>query len=253
MARQARQRSNTGIYHVMIRGIDKRDIFLDEEDRTKFIECLLKAKGKGKFKIYGYCLMDNHIHMLIKEDEEIGKSMKRITVGYVGWHNRKYERTGHLFQNRYMSEPVEKEGYLLIVLRYIHQNPVKAGIVNKVEDYKWSSYKEYYNDYSGQKSFISTDLTKDYFKTFKDFLNYMNANNNDECLEYKPIKRYNDNTLREIIQNEYEIENINKVSIKERNKIIEKIYNETDTSIRQLSRILEVGKTIIEKAIRKDE
>jgi len=164
----------------------------------------------------------------------------------------KYERTGHLFQNRYMSEPVEKEGYLLIVLRYIHQNSVKAGIVNKVEDYKWSSYKEYYNDYSGQKSFISTDLIKDYFKTFKDFVNYMNAKNNDECLEYKPIKIYNDNTLREIIQKEYEINNINKMPIKERNKIIEKIYNETDTSIRQLSRVLGVGKTIIEKEVKKD-
>ena len=253
MPRQARERSNTGIYHVMLRGIDKRNIFLDEEDRMKFIESVLKAKRKGKFRIYGYCLMDNHIHMLIKEDEEIGMSMKRITVGYVGWHNRKYERTGHLFQNRYMSEPVEKEGYLLIVLRYIHQNPVKAGIVNKVEDYKWSSYKEYYNNYRGEKSFISPDLIKAHFKTFKDFANYMNANNNDECLKYKPIKTSNDNTLKEIIQKEYKINNISKMSIKERNKIIKKIYNETETSIRQLSRILGIGKTIVEKAVKEDK
>lgn len=119
MARQARKRSNTGIYHVMLRGIDKRDIFLDGEDREKFIENIIKAKEVGNFEIYGYCLMDNHVHLLIKEDEEIGTNIKRITVGYVGWHNNKYERTGHLFQNRYKSEPVETESYLIIVLRYI--------------------------------------------------------------------------------------------------------------------------------------
>jgi len=142
MPRQARKRSSTGIYHIMLRGIDKRNIFLDNEDRMKFIEKIKKAMVVGKFEVFGYCFMDNHIHMLIKEDEEIGTSIKRITVGYVRWHNNKHERTGHLFQNRYMSESVETECYLLTVLRYIHQNPVKAGMVEKAEDYKWSSYKK---------------------------------------------------------------------------------------------------------------
>jgi len=115
MATQARKRSSTGIYHVMLRDIDRKDIFLDDEDRTKFLESIIKAKQKGKFKIYGYCLMDNHIHMLIKEDEEIGKIIKPITVGYVVWHNKSHERTGHLFQNRYLSEPVETENYFIAV------------------------------------------------------------------------------------------------------------------------------------------
>lgn len=120
MPRQARVRSITGIYHIMLRGIDKRDIFLENEDKLKFLECIERAKAKGNFKVLGYCLMDNHIHMLLKESEEIGTSIKRITVGYVGWHNKKYDRTGHLFQNRYLSEPVTTEEYLLTVLRYIH-------------------------------------------------------------------------------------------------------------------------------------
>ena len=113
MPRRAREKSITGIYHIMLRGIDKRDVFLDDEDRMQFIENIIKAKQVGKFELYGYCLMDNHIHMLINEGEPIGITVKRITVGYVGWHNRKYERTGHLFQNRYTSEPVETESYLL--------------------------------------------------------------------------------------------------------------------------------------------
>ena len=99
MARQSRIKSETGIYHILLRGIDKRDIFLDDEDREKIIRNIEQAKDKGGFLIHGYCLMTNHVHLLIKEEEEeIGKSIKRITVGYVGWHNQKYERTGHLFQ-----------------------------------------------------------------------------------------------------------------------------------------------------------
>jgi len=252
MARQARKRSSTGIYHVMLRGIDRKDIFLDDEDRRKFLESIIKAKKKGKFKIYGYCLMDNHIHMLIKEDEEIGKIIKRITVGYVGWHNKRHERTGHLFQNRYLSEPVETEDYFITVLRYIHQNPIKAGIVSRLSDYKWSSYGKYRLVYQRQKSFISGDLTEAYFKTFKEFKDYMKANNIDKCLEYNVVKRHNDKTLGEIINKKYDIKEIDKSPIKKRNKLIRKIYDEQKTSIRQLSRVLGLGKTVVERAIKQD-
>ncbi|MGV8145341.1 MAG: transposase [Alkaliphilus sp.] len=89
------------------------------------------------------------MHLLIKENEEIGKRIKRIKVGYVWWHNIKYTRTGHLFQNRYKSEVVENEAYLLTVLRYIHQNPVKAKIVQILSKYYWSSYNMYIDYYSG--------------------------------------------------------------------------------------------------------
>lgn len=253
MARQARVRSKTGIYHVMLRGIDKRDIFLDDEDKEKFIKVLIKAKESGKFKIYGYCLMNNHLHVLIKEDEELGTSIKRMTVGYVSWHNNKYERTGHLFQNRYKSEPVETEDYLITVLRYIHQNPVKAGITNKPEDYKWSSYGQYLLAYQGHSTFIDTELIRTYFKTVEGFTSHMNIINNDECLEYREVKKYNDDTYRKIISQKYNIDDITKFSNEERNEIIKRIYNETDISIRQLSRILDIGKTAIERIIKQDK
>ncbi|WP_366923915.1 transposase [Metallumcola ferriviriculae] len=184
MGREARKRSSTGIYHIMLRGIDKRDIFLDDEDKIRFMEKLMKAKETGKFELYGYCLMDNHVHLLIKENEDIGASIKRITVGYVWWHNNKYGRTGHLFQNRYKSEPVETESYLLTVLRYIHQNPVKAKIVLQAKDYSWSSYKQYLLSYQQQNGCIDDHLIKAYFKTIADFCQYMNDQNNDECLDY---------------------------------------------------------------------
>lgn len=252
MARQARKRSNTGIYHVFLRGIDKRDIFLDDEDRETFINNIIKAKKLGNFLILGYCLMDNHVHILIKENEEIGTSIKRILVGYVGWHNNKYERTGHLFQNRFKSEPVETDSYLITVLRYIHQNPIKAGLVKKIEDYTWSSYQHYIFGYYNENTFVDTQLIKDYFATVEEFIKYMNTENNDQCLDYIPNKKINDDSFKKIIQKKYEIDNMDKLSVEDRNRLINTIYNEMDISIRQLSRVLGVGKTIVENALRKD-
>lgn len=173
MARQARKKSETGIYHIMLRGIDKRNIFLDDEDKRKFINSIIKAKKRGNFTLYAYCILNNHVHLLIKEESEsIGESVKRITVGYIAWHNDKYKRTGHLFENRFKSEPVETDISFFRVLRYIHQNPLKAGIVKKLKDYHWSSYRQYINKYNGFNSFIDTELTLSYFRSFKAFKSY---------------------------------------------------------------------------------
>ncbi|MFZ5946269.1 MAG: transposase [Bacillota bacterium] len=87
----------------MLKGIDDRNIFLDNEDKLVFLEKLFKVRETVNFMLYGYCLMDNHVHLVLKEAEDIGTSIKRITVGYVHWHNNKYGRKGHLFQNRYLS------------------------------------------------------------------------------------------------------------------------------------------------------
>jgi len=116
------------IYHIILRGINKQVIFEDDEDREKLLGYLQYYKEICNYIIYGYYLMDNHIHLLIKEGKEgIGNNMKRIGGSYVAWYNRKYDRIGHLFQDRFKSEVVESDEYLLIVLRYIHQNRLKAG------------------------------------------------------------------------------------------------------------------------------
>jgi len=253
MPRQARVRSITGIYHIMPRGIDKRDVFLDNEDKLKFLENIEKAKEKGKFKVLGFCLMDNHIHMLLKEDEEIGISIKRITVGYVGWHNKKYDRTGHLFQNRYLSEPVTSEEYLLTVLRYIHQNPVKAKIAVNAKDYNWSSFGHYYLFYNGQETIIEGTLIENYFKTFEEFSRYTNTINDDECLETKTVKYTSDDNLKKIISNKYKVINLQELILDKKKEIIKDVYIRENTSIRQLSRVFGTGKTIVENVVKKDK
>lgn len=138
MPRAARRKSSTNIYHIMIRGINQQNIFADEEDYEKFIDTLEKYNKKIEFEIYAYCLLDNHVHLLMKEgNEPLSNTMKRIGASYVYWYNWQYNRKGHLFQDRYKSEVVENDAYFLTVLRYIHQNPVKAGLTNKIESYKW--------------------------------------------------------------------------------------------------------------------
>jgi REP element-mobilizing transposase RayT len=116
MARQARQRCDNGVYHIVMRGINRQDIFYDEDDYQRFMGTLERLKT-DKFEVYGYCLMSNHVHLLIHEkSEEIPQIMKRIGTSYAWWYNRKYQRTGHVFQGRYGSECVEDDEYLLTVI-----------------------------------------------------------------------------------------------------------------------------------------
>ncbi len=250
MARQAREKSSTGIYHIMLRGIDGRNLFLDNEDRRVFIEKLLSAKTNGGFKLYGFCLMDNHVHLLMKESEDIGTSIKRITIGYVQWHNNKHGRTGHLFQNRYNSEVVESEDYLLTVLRYIHNNPQKAKIVKNVGDYPWSSYRQYLLEFSGESTYLDAELIVGFFLTRDNFVNFMNIKNDDKCLDYKPLKKYTDASLKELIHNQYNLEQFREMSPEAKNLVIKKIYQTTGASIRQIGRVMGIGKNIIERAIK---
>ncbi|NLT47417.1 MAG: transposase [Clostridiales bacterium] len=248
MPRQARRKSSTGIYHVMLRGVDKRAIFLDEQDNKKFIQHLKKSKVDGGFELYAYCLMTNHVHLLIKEHEEIGDSIKRIAVRYAAWHRKKYDRTGHLFQNRYLSEPVESDSYLMTVLRYIIQNPVKAGIVGKPEEYLWSCFNQYVKAYRGEKTIVDPGVITDLFNTFDDFYRHVSSSNDDKCIDYDSRMKYNDDTLKDIIMKKHDIKNLHKLSVKERGKVINTILLETDASVRQLSRVLEIDRSSVMRA-----
>ena len=127
----------------MLRGNERKDIFIDNEDKEKLIKIILHKKADETFKLYAYCIMDNHLHLIVKEQKEtISQIIKKIAISYAYYFNNKYKRVGHLFQDRYKSETIEDEPYLLSVIRYIHNNPEKAGITKK-EKYKWSSYSNY--------------------------------------------------------------------------------------------------------------
>ena len=153
MPRHAREQSGTGIYHVMLRGVNRQSIFEDDEDNIRFISLLRdlveRFDDSGQplpalCTVYAYCLMDNHVHLLLKEQtERISSIIKRVGVAYAYYFNRKYGHNGHLFQDRFRSEPVNDIAYFMTLMRYIHQNPIKAGLVDDLQDYRWSSWHEY--------------------------------------------------------------------------------------------------------------
>ena len=113
----------------MLRGINQQQIFEEAEDCDKFLDVMRDCKEICQYDVYAYCIMGNHIHLLIKEGTEtLEQVFKRICGRFVYWYNIKYRRVGHLFQDRFKSEPVDSNEYLLTVVRYIHQNPIKAGL-----------------------------------------------------------------------------------------------------------------------------
>lgn len=143
MPRRGRQRSATDIYHVMIRGNNKEKIFSDEWDYKKMYR-LMKLNLNNLIEIYAYCIMPNHLHLIIGGTlSNISSYMSKIEIGYALYYNEKKERVGHVFQDRFKSECIETRSYFLNCVKYIHNNPVKAHIVPNASVYLWSSLKEY--------------------------------------------------------------------------------------------------------------
>ncbi|WP_312423636.1 transposase [Anaerospora hongkongensis] len=249
MSRQARVKSVTGIYHVILRGINKQNVFDDHEDKKRFIDTLLYYKRISGYEVYSYCLMDNHIHLLIREKNEfIAQIIKRISSSYVYWYNQRYDRCGHLFQERFKSEAVESNEYLLTVLRYIHQNPVKAGITKNLEDYLWSSYDEYI----GNPRIVDTDFplslfSEDKVRAIDLFKGYIKEKSAEDCLEYKWRAAIADadiiGCLRELgFANGSDVQKLNK---NQRDDVIKKMKEVPGITIRQLARITGITKSSI--------
>ena len=194
MARQARKQSGTGIYHVMLRGINRQDIFEDEDDYLRMTECLRALRERyddngirlpALCVLYAYCIMSNHLHLLIQERTEgISEIIKRLGVSYAHYYNKKYDRNGHLFQDRFKSEPVNDMAYFVTLLRYIHQNPVKAGLTDNPLDYPWSSWQEYVPHKTSSLSLCNTDtvLKRIPFDDLKDLV-YTELDEKEQILD----------------------------------------------------------------------
>lgn len=246
MPRKARNKSECGIYHIMLRGINRQTIFEDDEDKEKFLQTLSEIKDKSECRIFAYCLMNNHIHLLIKEEKEpIEIIFKRIGARYVYWYNWKYDRCGHLFQDRYRSEPVENDIYFLTVLRYILLNPKKSNLCNNLDEYRWSSFNDYMSENNYEYKITDINFALDMFAQEKEkqvglFYNYINVSNDDKCLDLQEVKKkVGDEELKEEIKNKLKLEpnKIQNLSPDEQIKIIKKIKEIKGVSLRQISRI----------------
>lgn len=163
MPRRRREKCENSIYHIMVRGNNQQAIFLDDYDRNQYLKRLKRYKEKFKIEVYAYCLMTNHVHLLIYDSgQDISKVMQGLNLSYTIYFNKRHARSGHLFQDRFKSIMVKQDNYFIQVSKYIHRNPVEANMVQEIQDYKWSSYNIYMGAYDSWK-IISTNAVLTYF------------------------------------------------------------------------------------------
>ena len=146
MPRHARVLSENKIYHIVLKGINANRIFFSDNDYKLFIKYFKEACIDYNVEIIAYCLMSNHIHFVLKfNNEHMPELFKSFGAKFVPKYNYTHSKTGPLFNGRYYSSPINDDDYLISVLRYIHYNPVKAGICKYPSEYNWSSYNDYIN------------------------------------------------------------------------------------------------------------
>jgi len=244
----------------MLRGNERKDIFIDKQDKKKFIKTVIQKKADEAFKLYAYCIMDNHVHLVIKEQKEpISRIVKKITTSFAYYFNNKYKRVGHLFQDRYKSETIEDEPYLLSVIRYVHNNPEKAGI-SKKERYKWSSYPNYIEilrktiELPEIKEILEI-FSLDTKKALKEFINYSNKYEEKNFLEMKKIieSEINEENVEEYIDEYLKSRNLKKENLKkrenveERENLIQQLLRKSNFSRRKIAILIGVNREAVRK------
>ena len=212
MARQLRINIPGAIYHVFQRGNNKEFIFSRDKDKLTFLYLLEEHTKKNDFELLGYVIMNNHYHLILKLREiPMQHFMHRIISKYARSYNKQNKRSGHVFEGRYNSIPVKDELHLQDLLRYVHQNPVRAGICEQVQDYCWSTDQFYRTTADNElikTSFILDSLSENRYEAQKMYLQLMNepVNKGAECFETGPViddkKRHLDELLLECCQDE---------------------------------------------------
>ena len=158
MARPLRMDYPYTFYHVLSRGNERKEIFRDEKDHLRFLDTLGKMVERFKLEVHAYVLMKNHFHLLVHTKEaNLSRAIQWLGVSYSVWFNRKYQRSGHLFQGRFKSFLIENDRYFTTMCLYIHGNPLRARIVKRLSNYQWSSYQAY-ADKKHEVSWLTTEL-----------------------------------------------------------------------------------------------
>ena len=179
MSRTPRNYIKTHFFHVMVQGIEKSYIFNKEKDILYYINFIKKSEKLYKVKVVAYCIMNNHAHLLLNSGniDELSRFMQSLNTRYAMYYNKTYNRVGYVFRDRYKSEGIYEEKQFYACMNYIYNNPIKAGICDKIEDYKFSNYienlKYIQNNFQTEDRFIDIDI-----KTDEDIINeYINENN----------------------------------------------------------------------------
>lgn len=256
MPRTARNKSRSNYYHVMVQGMNKEYIFEKEKYILKYLEILKEKAKEHNIHILGYCIMGNHAHLLIysKSSKELAKYMQKVNVSYSRFYNEKEKRVGYVFRDRYHTQEILNRKQLLSCLVYIHNNPVKAGIVENIKDYIYSSYNEFFH----KKVILSVESVN---LLFGDVLKFKNQfylihrrfiKEEENFIEVKEIKEKSIETLIEEKERLYQcrIKEI-KADKKILEAFIKQARKETDVTIKELAEIVDVSKSTISNYCKK--
>lgn len=245
MARQARKKSESGFYHVIVRGMGKQILFEDGEDYNRFLETVKRYRNDHGIQLHAYCLMENHVHMLLRDlGDQLDMFMKKVEGSYAFYYNHKYERMGALFQERYKSEAIDDNAYYAVALRYILQNPEKAGIC-AADSYPWSSYSVY----ARERELVHTEFALDYFGGVAQLMKYISEPNDDKCME-PSSGALSDSTAKQMIRDCLNIESGTQLQSYDKAKRDHalRILKESGLSVRQIERLTGISRGIVLKA-----
>ena len=249
MARISRQNLKSLYFHIMVQGINKEYIFSTDEMKEKYKKLLKENIQKSNINLLSYCIMSNHAHtlMYVQNFEEMSKLMQKINTSFARFYNRKNDRVGFVFRDRYSVQTIMNKQHLYNCLAYIHNNPVKAGIVKNMQDYKYSSYKEWLGlkELIDEKADILVFREKNMseFQRIHENNNIMDILDVIENVDYKQIiakyEKDKGNPIGKIIAKEEILQDI-----------VLELKNESNLSIRQISNILNVNRPKITKIIK---
>ena len=245
MARKPRKKSESQIYHIILRGNNRQDIFYNDTDRLFMLSRIEKYSEQTNIEIYAYCLMDNHIHLLVgKANPNLSKFVQKLATSYAMYFNRKYDRCGHLFQGRFKSEPVETDEYFQTVFRYILQNPEKAHICNYFQ-YKWSSYQFVTNE--STDSFVNMKYVFAMFQNKTSLKLFIQSHNSDLCMEYENVPVMSDTRCITIIKEKLKIEYPAQIKTKSQKEMKQALrcLKKNGMNITQISRLTEIPRRIV--------
>ena len=253
MPRKPRIISSTGIYHIILRSVNQHIIFEETSDYRKFLFILSDCKEKYDIEIYAYCLMDNHIHLLVSSPpDKLAGFFQSLGSRFIRWYNDKYMRSGHLFQERYHSTVIECGAHFLSALVYIHNNPVKANICRFASDYRWSSFNAYY----GQKDpLVNISFAYGVAGTKESLLHYFAT---VSCLPendifddvHRPVNRYfNDEKALEIfkaVTNLSSTSEASKLGREARNDCV-RLLRDKGLTHKQIGRIMDLSVSTVKR------
>ena len=252
MPRYARKRNEKGIHHVVVQGRRLEEVFRDPSDKELYLEVLFKYKAKTGIKLYAFCILENHVHLVIEEtaEESISSFMRRIGVSFSYWYRLKYDlpRGEVLFRGRYLSEPLETEEEVLAVVRHIHQEPVRIGLSDRMDHYIWSSYRFYLTP----GSMVDRRLVLDSLHFSGGYTSYMDQEEGEvHMLEEVPLKygRSDDEAaaLIQIRLQETGYTALKEMESEEKKNFLKELKYVDEISIQQLSRVTGINRGYIQR------